>query len=239
MRVFLLAHPDDEIFTLPYVLNSENKLFVYLTNGTPRLSDEFQASRRLSEAKDLFEKHLRKYNSKVIWWGNENSVSDGDLHNYFNRRMFESLIEILRNQNERVTEIITTSFEGAHQDHDCVAIIARRFSKSLDCDVVEVSTYPQLFDKFYSFKVMSPRTPLAKVKFKRISVMYLAIKLISGYKTQRLTWLGLGLPALISYCVRDYCPAEPEEVKPLSPCFYEFRGRARQVDVLKKFSWLI
>ena len=111
MIVFIFAHPDDEIFALPYVLNSEDKLFIYLTKGVPKLSGEVQADKRLTEAKILFEKHLEKYNSKAIWWGNEKSVPDGDLYSYFDFKMFESLFDILRNQTEKITKIVTTSFD--------------------------------------------------------------------------------------------------------------------------------
>lgn len=233
MKVFILAHQDDEIFLLPHVLNSEKKLFIFLTNGVSENSRDFKLEKRTVEAKYVFEKHLSKLNSLSYWWGLENSVPEGKLHRYVNDESLASLEEVIKNQGAGVTQILTTTFEGAHQDHDSAAIISRKLASVFRVKTIEVSTYPQWLSKFYSFKVLSPRYPLGSFRFERVKTLQLALKLMTSYRSQRTTWFGLGLATLCSYAFRGYRTSIPQPVGFLSPCFYEFRGRAIQSDVLK------
>ena len=50
MKIFLLAHQDDEVFLLPHIMNSEQKLFIYLTNGVSEGASISQLNRRILEA---------------------------------------------------------------------------------------------------------------------------------------------------------------------------------------------
>ena len=138
---------------------------------------------------------------------------------------------IIRSQGEKVSQIITTTFEGAHQDHDSAAVISRRLAKDLMVTCVEMSTYPQWFSKLYSFKVLNPRFAETRFDFARGRTLVLALKLMASYKTQRNTWLGLGLGTVSAYAFRRYKSSKPAQIAELHPCFYEFRGRALQSEV--------
>ncbi len=233
MKVFILAHQDDEVFLLPYILSPEKKLFIYLTNGVSAESSLFKLESRTAEAKYVFEKNLAKLNSEVNWWGLENSVPEGELHRFVSIGNLASIEEVIKNQRELVTQILTTTFEGAHQDHDSAAVISRKLAKVFLVDSIEVSTYPQWFSKFYSFKVLSPRYPSMSFTFDRIKTMWLALRLMASYKSQRATWIGLGPAILGTYAFRKYRASTPQPIRSLSPCFYEFRGRALQSEVLR------
>ena len=82
MKVFILAHQDDEVFLLPYILSPEKKLFIYLTNGVSAESSLFKLESRTAEAKYVFEKNLAKLNLiglfcfcfKIIKTGIENHL---------------------------------------------------------------------------------------------------------------------------------------------------------------------
>ena len=233
MKVFILAHQDDEIFLLPHILNSEKKLFIYLTNGVPAGSSELKLQNRMTEAKYVFEKYLTHLNSEANSWGLENSVSEGELHKFVSLENLASIEEVINNLGEPVTQILTTTFEGAHQDHDSAAVISRRLAEVFFVESVEISTYPQRFSKFYSFRVLCPTNPSKIFKFNRLKTSMMAYRLMAGYKSQRTTWLGLGPAVVATFAFRQYRSSIPEPVQVIHPCFYEFRARAVQTEVLK------
>lgn len=233
MKVFLLAHQDDEVFLLPHIINSEQKLFIYLTNGVSEGSSKRQLDKRTSEAEDVFQKYLAGFNAQVIWWGYENCVPEGVLHRFVSKKNLANIERMIRSQGEKVTQIITTTFEGAHQDHDAAAVISRKLAKTLMVNCVEMPTYPQWFSKIYSFKVLNARFAEVRFDFARRRTLVLALKLMASYKTQRNTWLGLGLGTVSAYAFRRYRSSEPAQIAELQPCFYEFRGRALQSDVIQ------
>lgn len=233
MKVFLLAHQDDEVFLLPYIMNSEQKLFIYLTNGVSEGVSKQKLHRRTSEAEVLFQKYLVGFNAQAIWWGFENCISEGILHKFVSKENLTDIELRIRSRSEKVTQIITTTFEGAHQDHDSAAVISRNLANVFLVDTVEVSTYPQWFSKFYSFRVLRPTNPLKIFKFSRLKTLMLAIRLIVGYKSQRATWLGLGPAVIATFAFRQYRSSTPKPVQLIHPCFYEFRARASQAEVLK------
>jgi hypothetical protein len=233
VKVFLFAHQDDEIFALPHILNFEKKLFIYLTSGVSEVTAELKLETRTVEAKYVFEKYLSKLNSVANWWGLENSVPEGELHKFVSVENLASIEEVIKNQGVRVTQILTTTFEGAHQDHDSAAVISRKLASVFLVNTIEVSTYPQWFSKFYSFRVLAPRHPSESFRFERVKTLQLALRLMASYKSQRATWIGLGLATLGTYAFRKYRASIPQPVRLLSPCFYEFRGRALQSEVLK------
>jgi hypothetical protein len=233
MKIFLFAHQDDEVFALPYILNSEKKLFIYLTSGVSVDSSKSKLLTRSSEAKDVFQRYLAELNSEVVWWGLDSSIPEGALYKFVTQENFSSILRIVKAHDQEIIQLVTTTFEGAHQDHDASAVITRKLAKVLGVQVVEVSTYPQWFSKFYSYKVMKPQHPDKSLDFSRGKTVLLALRLIKGYRTQRLTWLGLGLSTLGTYTFRKHFSAIPIEAGPMSKCFYELRGRAKQEDVLK------
>lgn len=232
MKVFLFAHQDDEIFALPHILNSEKKLFIYLTNGVSEGSTESKLDNRTVEAKYIFEKYLSRFNGVAIWWGLENSVPEGELHKFISVKNLASIEEEIKNQGVRVTQILTTTFEGAHQDHDSAAVISRKLARSFSVGIIEISTYPQRFSKIYSFTVLRPRNPAGSLRFNRVQTLKVAFRLMASYRSQRITWLGLGPATLAAYAFFQYRSADPSPPKRIHPCFYEFRGRASQVEVL-------
>jgi hypothetical protein len=233
VKVFILAHQDDEVFLLPYILNSEKKLFIYLTNGVSAESSVFKLEIRTTEAAYVFKKYLAELNSEVNWWGLENSVPEGELHKFVNIENLASIEAVIKDSGERVTQILTTTFEGAHQDHDAAAVITRKLAMEFSASTIEVSTYPQWFSRLYSFKVLNPRYPSQSFHFGRLRTLQLALRLMASYKSQRVTWIGLGPATLGAYTFRKYRTSTPQPVRMVTPCFYEFRGRAFQIEVLR------
>ena len=231
--MFLLAHQDDEVFLLPHIMDSEQKLFIYLTNGVSEVSSSLKLERRTTEAKAVFQKYLAGFNSEVIWWGLENSVPEGQLHKFVSEENLADIEKVIRNHATQITQFVTTTFEGAHQDHDSAAAVSRKLAKTLQVDCIEMSSYPQWFSKFYSFKVLIPQSVDREFEFVRLRTVVLALKLMVGYKTQRNTWLGLGPATLRAFAFRKYRSSKPAPMAEVHPCFYEFRGRAQQSEVIQ------
>lgn len=233
MKVFLLAHQDDEVFLLPHIMDSERKLFIYLTSGVSEGSSGLKLDRRTMEAKAVFQKYLARFNAEVIWWGLVNSIPEGLLHKFVSEENLSDIEKVIRNYGAQITQIVTTTFEGAHQDHDAAAVVSRKLAKALQVDCIEMSTYPQWFSKFYSFKVLNAHSVDAEFEFVRFRTLILALKLMVSYKTQRKTWLGLGPATIHAYALRRYRSSKPAAITDVHPCFYEFRGRAEQNKVIQ------
>ena len=233
MKVFLLAHQDDEVFLLPHIMDSEQKLFIYLTSGVSEGSSELKLDRRTAEAKAVFQKYLSGFNAQVIWWGLENSVPEGALHKFLSEENLSDIEKVIKSQGAQITQIVTTTFEGAHQDHDSATVVSRKLAMALQVNCIEMSSYPQWFSKFYSFKVLNPLSVDQGFEFVRFRTLAFALKLMASYKTQRNTWLGLGPATLGAFAFRKYRSSKPGPVAEVHPCFYEFRGRAKQGEVLR------
>ena len=140
----------------------------------------------------------------MVWWGLENSISDGRLHTRVNVELIGELHKVILQQGVQVTQFLTTTFEGAHQDHNSAAVIARRLAAKFQVEIIEMSTYPQLLTKIYSFKVLKPKSFQKTFRFNRVKILVAATRLIMRYRTQGLTWLGLGISTLSVYAIRNY-----------------------------------
>jgi hypothetical protein len=234
----LFAHADDEIFALPFIDNSDSKLIIYLTD---RPYSEAKSKIILGESKLMFQKYLLPLNCHVIWWGEMRKIKDGELHEFTSETEINSLLKAIKSKlndlgaKTQIESIFCTAFEGAHQDHDSAAYISRAIGKKLNIQPIEISTYPQKYKNFYSFRVLNPVNPRHEFEFDRKRVAHLAFRMILGYKTQRTTWLGLGPWVIYRYLFKRFRDVTPTEISLQSPCFYEFRGRIEQSEVIKHF----
>jgi hypothetical protein len=233
VRLILLAHQDDEIFMLPFIDDSTSKTIIYLTSGVSRNASQAEIEIRYKESQNIFEKYLRPRNCTVVWWGNKNSHPEGELHKFSGSDEIKPLLSYINTHHMNVTEIVTTAFEGAHQDHDSAACISRKLGEKLNLVPIEVATYPQKFNNLYSYQVLTPKFPKNIINlYSRKSVTFLALQLIIAYKSQRLTWLGLGMQTIFNYAFKSFKVSQSLPITFQSPCFYEYRGRANQKIIL-------
>ena len=190
----------------------------------------------------MFQKYLSPLNCNVIWYGRMRKIKDGELHQFTSLTEINSLLKVIYSKlddlgvNKQIDSVFTTAFEGAHQDHDSAAYIARTIGKKLNISPIEISTYPQKFKYFYSFRVLNPVNPRHEFEFHRKRVAHLAFRMIMGYKTQRTTWLGLGPWVIYRYLFKRFKDVTPAKISLQTPCFYEFRGRIKQSEVIKHFN---
>jgi hypothetical protein len=186
----LLAHHDDEIFILPYLLNSEisHPLFVFVstTNQEVRRKESVKCLTCLGYSEDSI---------TSIFEGDEGE--DGKLILLMGD-VYKRLREIV--SKRKVDTIITHMYEGGHPDHDSLAIISRKLF--LQGHVPRVLNFPcynsgGLVDPF--FKVMSPPVDNIETEIKYKSRLLISLKVLVSvrfYASQWRSFLGL-LPGLL------------------------------------------
>lgn len=230
-RLYLLAHTDDEVFCLPFLSEPGVKNFVvYLTldkstNGVscllpPRYFEMQKATQYISKFTSI---HSTFY---------ENLFSDGRIYKDFKNSDFIFLRRSLR--EFEIDEIISLEFEGGHQDHDFVAIVAVLLGEQHQLKVKLCPAYCGTRFGKSLFKVMKP-PPKNRVKVpqKHYSAIR-AVTLIAKYRSQSLTWLGLGPATFWKYLFGSFYFRESFSLKDFKKhriCLYESRARASQDDV--------
>lgn len=218
---------------LPIIDDLVPKLIIYLTNGVSSSASDLQSEYRYQESIRVSKKFLIPRNCQLMYWGVTQKWSEGELYKNVNVQFIDKLQQTISSKYGLVHEIVTTAFEGAHQDHDVAAFIARAIGKKFNLIPIEFASYPQKYSKFYSFQVLKPKFPQGiPIKYKKIRILTLAFRLMHAYKTQRKTWLGLGFFTIYNYAFAVFKTANPKAISNLSPCFYEYRGRVQQSEVL-------
>ena len=197
MIALILAHFDDEIFVLDYILQSKDELLViYLSdshhpNGTTR---EIRVNECVKSWKYL------GLCTNIVFFGNDQNLSDGRIYQDINENHIMSLDKLMKDY--MVTEILSLAYEGGHQDHDLVALVALRLAR---INSIRHRHFPS-YSKGRSgvpltFEVMkSPEECNCTRSFKSPKLLRFktSLRIFFIYKSQWRTWLGLSLPILLS-----------------------------------------
>ena len=190
-RLWLLAHQDDEILGLHLVSTQASNYVVYLTDGE-RLGSKYKSVTRIEEARSSWN-HIDR-NAELIFFGTYNSLRDGLLESQIKYSHLRNLISIC--EDRKIEEIVTLQFEGGHHDHDITSLIAEELSKRLNLSLIAFPGYRTLHQKFPFYVVMFSTKKINGKNiysvFKRIRFAKLALTLMMNYKSQTITWMGLG-----------------------------------------------
>jgi LmbE family N-acetylglucosaminyl deacetylase len=231
-RLFLLSHCDDEIFLLPFLLDSRAESTVFFFSTT-QVSNGPESIRKIEalEANRFFN-HFQKLETVFL----EPEVRDGKIYEDFASDNFRSLVEII--DRTKPDEVVTLAYEGGHQDHDAVEAISKLLCETkglqlITCPAYRASTFSKKF-----FRVMKSELREERIKVKRLLSVWVALRVMFIYKSQIKTWFGLAPFILKNYAfsafwiMRVTSFSEPKE---LDRCFYEFRDRATQSEVIEHF----
>ena len=198
IRLWLLAHQDDEVLGLHLYSNSVSNVVVYLSDGV-RDGASFDSLTRVAEAKESWNEIDK--NAELIFFGTDHSLRDGGLQNQINRGHLRSLISICQDRN--IDEIVTLQLEGGHQDHDITSLIAEEICKRLSLNFVAYPAYRALHRKFPIYTVMSSASILTKRStpsvLLRVRFAVKSIRLMKRYRSQITTWIGLGPFVVFQY----------------------------------------
>jgi hypothetical protein len=199
-NLWVLAHPDDEILALHLALDRPNSInyVIYLTDGL-RGGSTFSPESRQEEAKAAW--NLISVNNSIVFFGSDNFLQDGLLAESFKQSHFKDLINLISDLNSN--RIITLDFEGGHQDHDAAALIANSIAARLNLEICSFPAYRSInsFLPFYAVMKQKGKNGLfVKVnQGKKIEFAFLSLKLMTVYRSQKVTWFGLGLFVFFKY----------------------------------------
>jgi LmbE family N-acetylglucosaminyl deacetylase len=197
--VFLLAHADDEIFALHLFhkyRESAIQIF-FLTDGSPSGND-FIIQVRQQES----EKSIGDLGSHVslTHFGVQYGVMDGLMFDTFDQKNFETLLNLLT--PFQIAAVVSPHLEGGHQDHDATFLIAQKISSEFELPHISFPMYSSWIYRFPFFSTMKTHSGYSseRIRFaKRITFVRKSLRIIGHYKSQRKTWIGLGLPLFSKY----------------------------------------
>jgi hypothetical protein len=222
----ILAHRDDEIFLIEYLLTCEEIFVVYLTE-----SHDFEI-RRYESVRAL--NYLRGFLS-ISEISVRNFAQDGKLHDYLTSTLLTELSDFVK--VEQITQILSLSYEGGHQDHDSASIISKIIAEFFSIDLLLFPTYRASAAIFPPFQVMKSKdVKNVSMKMNRRLNFQIALALMLIYRSQWRTWLGLG-PLVLKRSLSKYSGVpklSKSELIVHVHCLYERRNRASQKDVFAR-----
>ncbi len=240
--VLILPHPDDEVFCL-HVLKlfpDHQKTFVYLTNGSP--TDNIEKI-KVREAECLKAISLISENAEIFLYGSLEELTDGMLARKFSEEDFQALNEFI-SRGSVPNVFISPTLEGGHQDHDAAFIITKKFCHYWKADHYTFPMYSSSFFPFPFFRTMKSFEGYKRYQQSLTSRLYFlltVLKLISIYRSQSKTWLGLILQMLFRYMVTSpfYAINQSRDMTQIGKFLYESRGnesREALIDFQEEFS---
>jgi LmbE family N-acetylglucosaminyl deacetylase len=230
-RIILLAHPDDEVFFLPYLFEEKYRnYFVYLTSGKlPNQSIEISKIRQDELSKSLKLLGTQTHVEQIFL---KNVTQDSVLYREVNSDLY---LELLNCIDEKViSECCTMKFEGGHQDHDITNVLARLLCASKGLTFREFIMYSASSRKFLNFKIDIGSSTGSILKFQRLHVALFAIRMMKIYRSQWRSWIGLSVPLIYSYICRTWRDgfANPSDsINFPSVALYELRKKASIKDI--------
>jgi hypothetical protein len=230
--LILLAHPDDEIFILPFLSKIQVKtFFVYLTNNSRYFSAD--RSRELNESIESFRARGHDFQIEKL----NKPCRDGFCFLDLSEEHFKQVDNFIR--TNKVTRIATLALEGGHQDHDVASLFSRKLSFINNIDFIEFAAYKKPNNNLFSLAVMKPQKKGVPFSFGRLEVIRSLFSLTLFYKSQWRTWLGLLPFILYRYsCSSFYSEDANLQIDGPYVSLYESRIHASKIDVVNATRWL-
>lgn len=141
VRLFVLAHPDDEIAFAPllhrFVRERKPVRLIYLTDGA---GSGMSAAVRERETVSAL-RHLGIDSSAVYFAGSESRILDGQLCRHLDAAL--EALETWAANWKSIAEVYSFAWEGGHPDHDAALVVAAAFaaSRGLETPVWQVPFY--------------------------------------------------------------------------------------------------
>ena len=201
-----LPHQDDEVAIWPVwqkILHAKNIYIFCVTNGEHRIkaSDGTRGIRNLEAIKNLTANGINKKN--IFFLSNKMPPNDQLLHNFLGK-VLEKLSVVVK-KLEAPDIVVFPASEGGHPDHDVTNLLVRVFCRTLSKSPIgyEYFSY-SLSNRIFPFnfaqpEIIEPR--ILKICFSR-SKLTSVIRLILNYRSQRKTFMILGLGLICSWLWR-------------------------------------
>jgi len=224
-RLVVLAHPDDEMLCLPFLLDENTPSgqvdhFLYLTFNS--LSEG--RKRECVRAVRILDQEIRE--SRLVEF--ESVLRDGHGWEDFKISDIDELFHLL--QFLDIDSILTFAYEGGHQDHDFAHIISKALQSTYHHEIIEFSGYRK-HEKFPLFVVCMPLIKLCKVRFPRWKALKLFFRLAATHRSQLRVWTMLSPPIMLNL-IFGSTYATQSALSPTNPIdgvfLYEMRGKAKR-----------
>jgi hypothetical protein len=168
--------------------NDYENYLIYLTAGkdNPRFVEAIQAIN-----------YLKQFELKINLIEYPHPGLDGSLYLDCNQDGLRQLSKFV--QEFHPDEIVSSYYEGGNQDHDTAFILSLLVAKSLGIPFIAFSTYRKSRNILIRFTVMKTLKNARALNFKNLLAVRVSFRLMSIYKSQHRTWLGLGPFVLVRY----------------------------------------
>lgn len=193
--VLLLAHPDDEVFLIPYLTvinrNKNTVHVVYLTDGQG-FQHKFNCDTRFVESKKFLTTLHKNIDWNFYFLGKGLGIEDSAL--YLNLEIsFKELSKLLISL--KPDTVISLCAEGGHPDHDAVSVFSTILSRQLSSDFLSFSCYRN--SKFFPFTVLPHNDDPKDIVNIRINLssrlknVFSTLMIPLIFRSQWRTWIGL------------------------------------------------
>lgn len=214
---WLLAHPDDEIFGIPFWYNVHNETIFYYFVTKPHIRvRESQALIRYLQGKDL---RIQADFAKDIF-------VDGKISQCLSEQALKSIVT--RIESFKPDRLIVLAAEKGHQDHDFVNYLAVLISNHLHIPLIQLFSYSKALTR-PGFHIMSGGKSDSSLIRNKFIFALIAFKISTIYLSQWKTWIGLLPGIIIKYSRKNFLYLSPHNstaaIESLPP-LYESRGRS-------------
>lgn len=244
MRIYLLAHQDDEFALLQSLCNQQPLEYqvIFLTNGLqPGVLPE---TRNAESLKVLATVGTQQ--QQVTFLGGEQSFNDGSLYQSIDAA-WSALLAMLDGVN--VSSVYMPAWEGGHQDHDITHVLGVCLAQRYDClaQSRQIALYNGHNLPWKLYRVQSPlednggTMPVPIPWSNRLHFLWV----FRHYRSQWLTWLALYPFVLYRMIFRGKELLQPVSIERLSqephpgPPLYEKRGCCNQRTIRESVSQFI
>lgn len=215
--MWLLAHPDDEIFGIPFWHDVRNETIFYYFVTKPEI--------RVKESQALIG-YLREKNLRIQAHFATDDFVDGKLSQCLSEQALKSILSKVELFNP--DRLIVLAAEGGHQDHDFVNCLAVLISNHLKIPLIQLFSYSKALTR-PGFRIMNGRKGDSSLMRNKFIFAWMAFKLSFIYSSQWKTWIGLLPGILIKYTRRNFYYISPHNstaaIENLPP-LYETRKRS-------------
>jgi hypothetical protein len=192
MRIYLLAHQDDEFALLKSIQETRSTgiAIVYTTNGR---QPGVEPLTRNKESLKVLEA-IGVTPEQVHFLGGDHEFNDGSLYQYL-PEAWRALLKLVTSLDRPITSVYMPAWEAGHQDHDVTHALGICLAKHFDCleSSRQISLYHGYGLPWKLYRVQSPLAANGALLPVAIPWKYRLkfLGLFCHYRSQWLTWLAL------------------------------------------------
>ena len=181
--LYFLPHFDDEIFIIPKIRQDLEKghspLFIFFMSSNSRYLESLSLLKTMGISEE-----------NIFLIGENYNAHDGKLLKYLPEFYRELCLKFIEDKNN--IEIVCPAYEGGHQDHDAISLLARAMAYKWNVKILEFFLYHGYGTRGKLYFVSSHFRALERLDYKyHLKDYLLLLKTPFIYKSQKTAFLGL------------------------------------------------